>query len=59
MITGFLGIAYSTDKIGKDGRFIDKTLENDFLHARYSLLRRPDRRSFNESSWRKNTVEAR
>lgn len=30
MITGFLGIAYSTDKI-EGGRFVDKTLERDFL----------------------------
>ena len=38
MITGFMGISYSTDKI-KAGRFVDKTLESDFLHARYDLLR--------------------
>lgn len=58
MITGFLGIAYSTDKI-ENGKFVDKSLENDFIQARYDLLRQPNRKSFNESAWRKNTVEAR
>lgn len=58
MITGFLGIAYSTDEI-KDGKFIDKTLEVDFLQARYDILRRPDRMSINESVWRRNGEEAR
>ena len=58
MITGFLGIAYSTDEI-KGGRFVDRTLERDFLQARYDMLRAPNRKSFNESAWRKGTVEAR
>lgn len=58
MITGFMGIAYSTNEI-KDGRFVDKTLEGDFLQARYDMLRAPNRKSFNESAWRRNTVEAR
>lgn len=58
MITGFMGIAYSTDEI-KNGRFVDKNLESDFIQKRYSLLRSPDRSSFNESAWRKGTVEAR
>ena len=58
MRTGFLGISYSTDEI-KNGRFVDKTLEGDFLRARYDMLRAPNRRSFNESAWRKGTVEAR
>lgn len=59
MRTGFMGIAYSTDKIGKDGKFMDRTLEGDFLQARYDMLRAPNRKSFNESAWRKGTVEAR
>lgn len=58
MITGFMGISYSTDEI-KGGRFVDKTLERDFLQARYDMLRAPNRKSFNESAWRKGTVEAR
>lgn len=58
MITGFMGIAYSTNEI-KNGRFVDKTLEGDFLQARYDMLRAPNRKSFNESAWRKGTVEAR
>ena len=58
MITGFMGIAYSTNEI-KNGRFVDKTLEGDFLRARYDMLRAPNRKSFNESAWRKCTVEAR
>ena len=58
MITGFLGIAYSTNEI-KGGRFVDRTLERDFLQARYDMLRAPNRKSFNESAWRKGTVEAR
>lgn len=58
MITGFLGIAYSTNEI-RDGRFVDRTLERDFLQARYDMLRAPNRKSFNESAWRKRTVEAR
>ena len=58
MITGFMGIAYSTDEI-KDGKFVDRTLERDFIQARYDLLRQPNRSAFNESAWRKNTVEAR
>ena len=58
MITGFLGISYSTDEI-KGGRFVDRTLERDFLQARYDMLRAPNRKSFNESAWRKGTVEAR
>ena len=58
MITGFMGIAYSTNEI-KNGRFVDKTLERDFLQARYDMLRAPNRKSFNESAWRKATVEAR
>ena len=59
MRTGFMGIAYSTDKIGNDGKFMDRTLEGDFLQARYDMLRAPNRKSFNESAWRKGTVEAR
>ena len=59
MRTGFMGIAYSTDKIGKDGKFMDRTLESDFMQARYDMLRAPNRKSFNESAWRKGTVEAR
>ena len=58
MITGFMGIAYSTNEI-KNGRFVDKALEGDFLRARYDMLRAPNRKSFNESAWRKGTVEAR
>ena len=58
MITGFLGISYSTDEI-KNGKFVDRTLESDFLQARYDLLRQPNRKAFNESAWRGNTVEAR
>lgn len=58
MVTGFMGIAYSTDKI-KAGRFVDKTLERDFMQARYELLRQPNRSAFNESAWRSNTVQAR
>ena len=58
MITGFMGIAYSTNEI-KNGRFVDGTLERDFLQARYDMLRAPNRKSFNESAWRKGTVEAR
>lgn len=58
MVKGFLGIEYSTDEI-KNGRFVDGTLERDFIQTRYDMLRRADRRSFNESAWRKNTVEAR
>ena len=58
MIDGFLGISYSTDEI-RAGRFVDKTLERDFLQARSDLLRAPNRCSFNESAWRGNTVEAR
>jgi hypothetical protein len=59
MTTGFLGIAYSSDKIGENGRFVDKTLEGDFLRARYDLLRQPNKCNFNESAWRKGTSEAR
>ena len=58
MITGFMGISYSTDEI-RNGRFVDVNLESDFIQKRYSLLRSPDRRQFNESAWRKGTVEAR
>ena len=58
MITGFMGISYSTDRI-RAGRFVDKSLESDFLRARYDLLRQPNRKAFNESAWRNNTVEAR
>ena len=58
MVKGFLGIEYSTDEI-RNGRFVDGTLERDFISARYDMLRRADRRFFNESAWRKNTVEAR
>lgn len=58
MITGFMGISYSTNEI-KGGKFVDKTLERDFLQARYDMLRAPNRKSFNESAWRKGTVEAR
>lgn len=59
MRTGFMGIAYSSDKIGNDGKFMDRTLESDFMQARYDMLRAPNRKSFNESAWRKGTVEAR
>lgn len=58
MVKGFLGIEYATDEI-RNGRFVDKTLEQDFIHTRYDMLRRADKRFFNESAWRKNTVEAR
>ena len=58
MVKGFLGIEYSTDEI-KNGRFVDGTLERDFIQTRYDMLRRADKRSFNESAWKKNTVEAR
>ena len=58
MVKGFLGIEYSTDEI-RNGRFVDRTLESDFIQTRYDMLRRADKRSFNESAWRKNTVEAR
>jgi len=58
MITGFMGISYSTNRI-KAGKFVDKTLERDFLQARSDLLRHPNRKAFNESAWRENTVEAR
>ena len=58
MVKGFLGIEYSTDEI-RNGRFVDGTLERDFISARYDMLRRADKRFFNESAWRKNTVEAR
>lgn len=59
MITGFMGISYSTDEI-KNGRFVDKTLESDFLQMRYDILRQPGRRYMvNESVWRKNGEEAR
>ena len=58
MVKGFLGIEYSTDEI-RNGRFVDGTLERDFISTRYDMLRRADKRFFNESAWRKNTVEAR
>ncbi len=58
MVKGFLGIEYSTDEI-RNGRFVDGTLERDFISTRYDMLRRADKRFFNESEWRKNTVEAR
>ena len=59
MITGFMGIAYSTDEI-KNGRFVDKSLENDFLQTRYDILRQPGRRQMvNESVWKANGKEAR
>ena len=59
MITGFMGISYSTDEI-KNGRFVDKTLESDFLQTRYDILRQPGRRYMvDESVWRKNGEEAR
>ena len=58
MITGFMGISYSTNEI-KGGHFVDRSLERDFLQARYDMLRAPNRKSFNESAWRKGTVEAR
>lgn len=58
MIKGFLGIEYSTNEI-RNGRFVDGTLERDFISTRYDMLRRADKRFFNESEWRKNTVEAR
>lgn len=58
MVKGFLGIEYSTDEI-KNGKFVDGTLERDFISTRYDMLRRADKRFFNESAWKKNTVEAR
>ena len=58
MVKGFLGIEYSTDEI-KNGRFVDRTLESDFMQTRYDMLRKADKRFFNESEWKKNTVEAR
>jgi len=58
MVKGFLGIEYSTDEI-RNGKFVDGTLERDFISTRYDMLRRADKRFFNESAWRKNTVEAR
>lgn len=52
MITGFMGIAYSTDEI-KNGRFVDRTLEQDFLQTRYDILRQPGRRQMvDESVWK-------
>lgn len=59
MITGFMGISYSTNEI-KNGRFVDKTLESDFLQTRFDILRQPGRRYMvDESVWRKNGEEAR
>lgn len=59
MITGFMGIEYSTDEI-RNGRFVDKSLENDFLQTRYDILRQPGRSQMvDESIWRKNGEEAR
>ena len=60
MIEGLFGISYSTDKIGENGRFIDSSLESDFMQTRYDILRNPDRRGkVNESAWRKGGVGAR
>lgn len=59
MITGFMGIAYSTDEI-RNGKFVDRTLENDFLQTRYDILRHPGRRQMvNESMWKSNGEAAR
>ena len=58
MVTGFMGIAYSTDEI-KNGKFVDKELERDFIQARYDMLRCPERRQMNESAWRACNEEAR
>lgn len=58
MITGFMGISYSTDEI-KNGRFVDKTLESDFMQARFNILRSPERHQMNESAWRSCNEEAR
>ena len=59
MITGFMGIAYSTDEI-KNGRFVDRTLEQDFLQTRYDILRRSSGQAvLNESVWKANGVAAR
>jgi hypothetical protein len=59
MTTGFMGIEYSTDEI-KNGRFVDKTLESDFLQTRYDILRQPGRKFMvDESMWRKNGEDAR
>ena len=58
MITGFMGIEYSTDEI-RNGRFVDRTLENDYLQTRYDILRNPQRNIMNESMWRKNGEDAR
>lgn len=59
MITGFMGISYSTDEI-KNGRFVDKTLESDFMQTRYDILRQSSRRHMvNESIWRQNGEAAR
>lgn len=58
-MTGFLGIEYSTNEI-RNGRFVDRTLENDFLQTRYDILRQPGRRQMvDESIWRKNGEMAR
>ena len=58
MITGFMGIEYSTDEI-RNGKFVDRTLENDYLQTRYDILRNPQRNIMNESMWRKNDEDAR
>lgn len=58
MITGFMGIEYSTDEI-KNGKFMDRTLEQDYLQTRYDILRNPQRNIMNESLWRKNNDETR
>lgn len=59
MITGFCGIEYSTDEI-RNGRFVDQTLESDFLQTRYDILRQPGRKQMvDESTWLKNGKEAR
>ena len=59
MITGFCGIEYSTNEI-KNGRFVDRTLESDFLQTRYDILRQPGRKMMvDESTWIRNGEEAR
>ena len=59
MIRGYMGIEYSTDEI-KGGRFVDESLEQDYLQARYSLLRGYEKMPKpTEDMWRKNGVDAR
>ena len=59
MIEGLFGISYSTDKIGENGRFIDSSLESDFMQTRYDILRNPDKGKVNESIWRNGGIGTR